>query len=219
MTLERGKKVSEIPGYAEGKFIVQNPATQLAVGSMDAHDGLEVLDACAAPGGQTVQLAWKGARVTACEVNPRRRKTLVENLKRVGLADRVEVVENLEALNGRAFDRVLVDAPCSNTGVLRRRPDARWNWSEEKLAQLVKLQAEILDAVVAFVKPGGVLVYSTCSNELDENDGQTAAFLARHPDFEKIAVAESCPFEASGENGWDGAYAATLKRISRQTTK
>lgn len=219
VTLERGKKISEIPGYAEGKFIVQNPATQLAVGSMDAHDGLEVLDACAAPGGKTVQLAWKGARVTACEVNPRRRKTLVENLKRVGLADRVEVVENLEALNGRAFDRVLVDAPCSNTGVLRRRPDARWNWSEEKLAQLVKLQAEILDAVVAFVKPGGVLVYSTCSNELDENDGQTAAFLARHPDFEKIAAAESCPFEASGENGWDGAYAATLKRISRQTTK
>ena len=218
VTLERGKKVSEVEGYAEGRFIVQNPATQLAVSSMDAHEGLEVLDACAAPGGKAVQLAWKGAKVTACEVNPRRRQTLVENLKRLGLAERVEVVESFEAINGRTFDRVLVDAPCSNTGVLRRRPDARWNWSEEKLAQLVKLQAEILDAAVAFVKPGGLLVYSTCSNEFDENEGQTQALLARHPEFEKIAVAESCPFEESGAQGWDGAYAVTLKRISDQTT-
>ena len=218
VTLERGKKVSEVEGYAEGRFIVQNPATQLAVSSMDAHEGLEVLDACAAPGGKAVQLAWKGAKVTACEVNPRRRQTLVENLKRLGLAERVEVVESFEAIKGRTFDRVLVDAPCSNTGVLRRRPDARWNWSEEKLAQLVKLQAEILDAAVAFVKSGGLLVYSTCSNEFDENEGQAQSLVARHPEFEKIAVAESCPFEESGSQGWDGAYAVTLKRISDQTT-
>ncbi len=212
VTLERGKKVTDVEGYAEGRFIVQNPATRLAVGSMDAHEGLKVLDACAAPGGKTIQLAWKGAEVTACEVNPRRRRTLVENLTRVGLAEKVRVVEAFVDLGGEVFDRVLVDAPCSNTGVLRRRPDARWNWSEEKLAQLVKLQAEILDQVVPFVKPGGLLVYSTCSNEFDENEGQAQAFLARHSEFEKIAVAESCPFEESGENGWDGAYAVTLKR-------
>ena len=210
--LARGTKVADVKGFSEGAFIVQNPATRLAVDSMDAHAGLDVLDLCAAPGGKTVQLAWRGAKVTACEVNPRRRRTLAENLKRVGLEGGVEVVESVEALKGRAFDRVLVDAPCSNTGVLRRRPDARWNWTEEKLASLVKLQGEILDRAAELVKPGGLLVYSTCSNELEENEGQAAAFLARHPEFEKVAAGEARPFEASGDAGEDGAYAATLRR-------
>jgi len=212
VTLERGQKVTEVEGFAEGRFIVQNPATQLAVRAMDAHEDLTVLDTCAAPGGKTIQLAWKGAKVTACEVNPRRRRTLLENLKRVGLAEKVEVVESFDALLDRTFDRVLVDAPCSNTGVLRRRPDARWNWSEEKLAQLVKLQSEILESAARFVKKDGLLVYSTCSNELDENEGQLQTFLSSHPAFEKIASTESYPFEESGKNGWDGAYAATLRK-------
>ena len=210
--LERGKKVTEVAGFAEGAFIVQNPATALAVDALDVREGLSVLDACAAPGGKTIQLAWRGATVTACEVNPKRRARLMENLRRVKLLERVEVVESLSALRARTFDRVLVDAPCSNTGVLRRRPDARWNWSEVKLAELVKLQAEILDQAVPLVKAGGLLVYSTCSNELDENEGQTQAFLKRHPEFEKIAVGESIPCEASGEAGRDGAYAVTLRR-------
>ena len=106
------------------------------------------------------------------------------------------------------FDKVLVDAPCSNTGVLRRRPDARWNWSEEKLAALVKLQAEILDACAPRVAPGGLLVYSTCSNEPEENEAQVTAFLARHPDFSLEESRESLPFES----GTDGAFAARLRR-------
>ena len=106
------------------------------------------------------------------------------------------------------FDKVLVDAPCSNTGVLRRRPDARWNWSEEKLAALVKLQAEILDACAPCVAPGGLLVYSTCSNEPEENEAQVTAFLARHPDFSLEESRESLPFES----GTDGAFAARLRR-------
>ena len=225
--LERGKKVTDVPGYAEGEFIVQDPGTALAVELMDAKPGDVVLDACAAPGGKTIQLAWRGAKVTACEVNPKRRRKLEENLKRVlGSIGTVETIESLDAIsaigsvgvgseieqsNNRTieqFSKVLVDAPCSNTGVLRRRPDARWNWSVEKLESLVKLQAEILDQVASLVAPGGTLVYSTCSNEPEENDEQVKAFVSRHPDFTLDTTRESIPFES----GHDGAFAARLIR-------
>ena len=224
LALERGKKVTDVPGFAEGEFIVQDPGTALAVELMDAKPGDVVLDACAAPGGKTIQLAWRGAKVTACEVNPKRRRKLEENLRRVGVA--VEVVgefpskdfrrktkdgAGIEQLNNRTieqFSKVLVDAPCSNTGVLRRRPDARWNWSAEKLEALVKLQAEILDQVAPLVAAGGSLVYSTCSNEPEENLDQVNAFLTRHPDFTLDVTRESVPFES----GHDGAFAARLVR-------
>ena len=142
--------------------------------------------------------------MTACEVNPKRRRRLEENLARLKLG--VEVIPELPA--SQTFDKVLVDAPCSNTGVLRRRPDARWNWSEEKLAALVKLQAEILDACAPRVAPGGLLVYSTCSNEPEENEAQVIAFLERHPEFSLEESRESLPFES----GTDGAFAARLRR-------
>ena len=253
--LERGQRVEDIPGYAEGDFIVQDPGTRLAIELLDPKPDERILDACAAPGGKTVQIAWRGASVVACEVNPKRRRRLEENLARLKLD--VEVIPELPlvgtplrgvlgplvgtpprgvrgrlggnrplrgfATHGEAntpsvasaetplpdhFDKVLVDAPCSNTGVLRRRPDARWNWNEEKLAALVKLQAEILDACASRVAPGGLLVYSTCSNEPEENEAQVTAFLARHPDFSLEESRESLPFES----GTDGAFAARLKR-------
>ena len=208
VALERGKKVTEVPGFAEGGFIVQDPGTALAVELVDAKPGDEILDASAAPGGKTIQLAWRGAKVTACEVNPKRRRKLEENLKRVG--GEVEVADALDScrLQSIAFGKVLVDAPCSNTGVLRRRPDARWNWSVEKLEALVKLQAEILDQVEPLVAPGGTLVYSTCSNEPEENLEQVNAFLVRHPDFKLDVTRESVPFES----GHDGAFAARFVR-------
>ena len=208
VALERGKKVTEVPGFAEGGFIVQDPGTALAVELVDAKPGEAILDACAAPGGKTIQLAWRGAKVTACEVNPKRRRKLEENLKRVGVE--VEVADALDScrLQSIAFGKVLVDAPCSNTGVLRRRPDARWNWSVEKLEALVKLQAEILDQVEPLVAPGGTLVYSTCSNEPEENLEQVNAFLVRHPDFKLDVTRESVPFES----GHDGAFAARFVR-------
>ena len=229
--LERGQKVSDVPGFATGDFIVQDPGTHLAVALLDPQPGERILDACAAPGGKTVQLAWRGADVTACEINPRRRARLEENLRRLKLAD-VKVVESLTPetaprppassphpsslfphpssffLLPSSFPKVLVDAPCSNTGVFRRRPDARWNWSEAKLAELVRLQAEILDAAAAHVALGGTLVYSTCSNEPEENGEQVEAFLARHPDFTLRETSESVPFET----GHDGAFAAALVR-------
>ena len=103
---------------------------------------------------------------------------------------------------------MLVDAPCSNTGVLRRRPDARWNWSVEKLQALVRLQAEILDQAAGLVAPGGTLVYSTCSNEPEENLEQARAFAARHPEFALEESHESIPCET----GHDGAFAARFRR-------
>ena len=214
--LERGERVESVKGFAEGEFIVQDPGTQLAIELMDAKRGERILDACAAPGGKTIQLAWRDAKVTACEVNPKRRRRLVENLERVGVmsgSSRVEVIDSLEPFNSSTlqpsnFSKILVDAPCSNTGVLRRRPDARWNWSEEKLKELVKLQAEILDQVVPLVAPGGSIVYSTCSNEPEENLEQVRAFTRRHKDFHIVTSKESIPYES----GHDGAFAALIKR-------
>ena len=239
VALERGRKVTEVPGYADGEFIVQDPGTHLAIELLDPQPVESVLDACAAPGGKTIQIAWRGANVTACEVNPRRRARLEENLRRLKVEVRVvgsigdagdasvasdvrlesqvprdtrdpQVASAMVTGRNALFPKVLVDAPCSNTGVLRRRPDARWNWSEAKLAELVKLQGEILDVAAACVAPGGVLVYSTCSNEPEENLDQVNAFLARHPDFALRETKESIPFET----GHDGAFAAALVRSS-----
>ena len=211
--LERGEKVSDVKGYAEGEFIVQDPGTALAVELMDAKPGETVLDACAAPGGKSIQLAWRGASVTACEVNPARRRRLAENLARVQL--NIPIISSLDQLANSStppltnFSKILVDAPCSNTGVMRRRPDARWNWSSQKLVSLVALQAEILDRAAAILAPGGRLVYSTCSIEPEENAEQVEAFLARHPEFRLEASRESLPFET----GHDGAFAAAMTKM------
>ena len=212
--LPRGEKVADQPGFAEGDFIVQDPATAGAVDLLDAAPGLSVLDFCAAPGGKTVQIAWRmggprscaaAGKVVAQEVNPKRLARLKENLARMKL-DNVTAVQKVE--DGKLFDRVLVDAPCSNTGVIRRRPDARWRWNADHLAQLVALQKDILAAAATHVKPGGRLVYSTCSNEPEENAEQVAAFLAAHPDFTEVDRRESVPFET----GYDGAFACALVR-------
>ena len=213
--------MADQPGFEEGAFIVQDPATAGAVELLDVStgkmpvvpvEGLSVLDFCAAPGGKTVQIAWRMGEGRACrdlivaqEVNPKRLARLKENLARMKL-DNVTAVQKVE--DGALFDRVLVDAPCSNTGVIRRRPDARWRWNADHLAQLVALQKEILEAAAAHVKPGGRLVYSTCSNEPEENAEQIAAFLVAHPDFKEVGRYESVPFETDH----DGAFACALVR-------
>ena len=206
--LERGRKVTDVAGFTDGAFLVQDPATAGAIELLDVKPGLSALDFCAAPGGKTVQIAWRlgGGRLVAQEVNPKRLRRLQANLARMKLGW-VEAVQALPADAG-LFDRVLVDAPCSNTGVLRRRPDARWRWDAEHLAQLTGLQAQILEAAAAHVAPGGLLVYSTCSNEPEENADQVTAFLAAHPEFAEVARRESIPFET----GHDGAFACALLR-------
>jgi len=214
--LERGVKVESVEGFEAGEFIVQDPGTALAVGLVDAKPGEKILDACAAPGGKTIQLAWRGAEVTACEINPARRARLEENLKRVKLEPKVvSELPSAIADGAELFDKVLVDAPCSNTGVLRRRPDARWNWSMEKVGKLAALQAQILDVCAPLVRQGGTLVYSTCSNEPEENEQQIAAFLERHPEFEKDEAKESVPFES----GNDGAFACSLIRSRNRAAR
>ena len=205
--LERGRRVAEAEGYEEGGFIVQDPATALAVELLDARPELSTLDFCAAPGGKTVQIAWRmggKGRLVARDVNPKRIVRLKENLARCRL-DWVEVTtDEPDGL----FDRVLVDAPCSNTGVLRRRPDARWNWTAEHSAELATLQLEILSAAAAHVAPGGILVYSTCSNEPEENGAVVDKFLASNGEFAETARRESLPFET----GHDGAFACAMRR-------
>lgn len=205
--LERGCKVSSVPGYDQGSFIVQDPAARHAVELLDVHPGECILDACAAPGGKAVQIAWRGASLTACEVNPNRRRRLEENLSRLNLKD-VKVISDIPQVGDARFDKVLVDAPCSNTGVFRRRPDARWNWSEEKMLSLVELQSSILEKVAPLVSPGGILVYSTCSNEVEENLSQVKSFLAKHKEFSLSSERESLPFQTNQ----DGAYAAAFIR-------
>ena len=236
--LPRGEKVADQPGFEEGDFIVQDPATAGAVDLLDVALGMSALDFCAAPGGKTVQIAWRMGMgrsgetplplggheshgsgracrdqnsITAQEVNPKRLARLKENLARMKL-DNVTAVSQVE--DGALFDRVLVDAPCSNTGVIRRRPDARWRWNADHLAQLVALQKEILEAAAAHVKPGGRLVYSTCSNEPEENAEQIASFLAAHPDFTEVGRRESIPFETDH----DGAFACALVRSGNELT-
>ena len=222
--LPRGQRVEDVPGYAEGAFIVQDPATALAVELLDVRPGLSVLDFCAAPGGKTIQIAWRltptvpavpnvlavpqsPSCLVAQEVNPARLRRLRANLARLHL-DWVKTIGSAEG--GPAalgpFDRVLVDAPCSNTGVLRRRPDARWRWTEERLKDLTAQQDAVLSAAAAHVAPGGRLVYSTCSNEPEENGDRVAAFLAAHPDFAEESRRESIPHES----GHDGAFACAL---------
>lgn len=217
--LARGRRVDAVEGYADGAFVVQDPATAGAVDLLDVKPGLSVLDFCAAPGGKTAQIAWRlrsptgelsdGGRLVAQEVNPKRRARLQTNLERLRL-DWVVVVPDVSAApaGSEFFDRVLVDAPCSNTGVLRRRPDARWRWNAEHLNQLCALQEEILERAASRVKPGGRLVYSTCSIEPEENDARIAAFLSAHPDFEEVGRVASLPFET----GHDGAFACAFVR-------
>ncbi len=219
--LPRGRRVDEAEGYADGAFLVQDPATLGAVELLDVRPGQIVLDFCAAPGGKTAQIAWRlrpagaadeavaSGRLVAQEVNPQRLERLRENVKRLRM-DWVETTQSLAQCDGvpQTFDRVLLDVPCSNTGVLRRRPDARWRWSVVRLRQLTQLQGEILEKAAALVAPGGRLVYSTCSLEPEENSERIDAFLAAHPEFERAETRESLPFET----GNDGAFACALVR-------
>lgn len=217
--LERGKRVEDVPGYADGAFIVQDPATAFSVDLLAPAPGMRILDACAAPGGKTVQIAWRmggAGELIACDAHDDRLMTLRENLKRTKLdfvkVERADMSGDpgaLPQLQG-GFDRILLDVPCSNTGVLRRRADARWRWSVKRMNALVETQRKILDNAAGLLKPGGRIVYSTCSLEVEENSEQVEAFLKRNPSFAVSEMRESFP----PETGCDGAFAAALDRIN-----
>ncbi len=211
----RGTNVQDIPGYADGEFIVQDPATAAAIEMLDLQPGLSILDGCAAPGGKTVQIAWRAAdaRILALDLYPDRLETVRENISRTRLenvvvaqADLSEAPLALKEKHG-LFDRILLDVPCSNTGVLRRRPDARWRWSERRLHRLVRQQRKILASAAELLAEGGTLVYSTCSLEPEENTLLVEAFVKDNPRFTIVKSAERLPFR----DHTDGAYACALQ--------
>jgi 16S rRNA (cytosine967-C5)-methyltransferase len=221
--------VSEIEGYAEGTFWVQDMAAQLPALMLGDVAGLTVLDMCAAPGGKTMQLAAGGARVTAVEIDPERAKRLAENLARTRLADRVEVVvADAREVEG-SWNAVLLDAPCTATGTLRRQPDAAWNKAPKDLKPLANLQRDLLRKAASVTAPGGRLVYATCSLEAEEGEEQLS-FVHRalpsltvepiaQPPVNAFATEEGAlrtlphlPIAGTELIGLDGFFAARFRR-------
>ena len=224
--------VSLLPGYAEGAWWVQDAAAALPARLLGDVAGRRVADLCAAPGGKTAQMAAAGARVTAVDRSPARLARLRENLARLGLAAETVEAEVLE-WHAEPFDAVLLDAPCSSTGTIRRHPDIPWLKREADLPAMTALQARLLDKAAALTKPGGALVYCTCSLEPEECEAQISALLAHDPAMVRRGVAAT---EVDGQGtfvtatgdlrtlpchwpdpdprmaGLDGFYAARLER-------
>jgi len=230
-TLAPGR-ISLLPGFEDGAWWIQDAAAALPARLFGDLHGRSVADLCAAPGGKTAQLALAGADVTAVDRSAVRLGRLQDNLTRLGLAARTVVADATE-WNGGPFDAVLVDAPCVATGTIRRHPDIPWLKRDADIAGLADLQRRLLDKAVALVKPGGVLIYCTCSLEPEENENQIAALLAREPNLRRRPIA---PHEMAGHSefvsamgdlrtlpchlpdpdpamaGLDGFYAARLER-------
>ncbi len=191
--------VGQLPGFADGVVSVQDGAAQMAapllLAGLDASQPLRLLDACAAPGGKTAHLLeWAAAlrapwQVTALEVDAQRAERIHDNLRRLGLSAQVLVADAArpadwwqQASGGALFDAILLDAPCTASGIVRRHPDVRWLRRESDVAQLAVQQARLLAALWPLLRPGGRMLYCTCSVFRAEGDGQIAAFLAHNTD-------------------------------------
>ena len=210
-------RVTTAAGLFDGpvKFYAQDPSTLIAVDVLDPQPGEAVLDMCAAPGGKTTYIAQKmrdTGKIIAADSSNVRLGKVAENCQRLG----VTIVATLacegtrldRCLRGTQFDRVLLDAPCSNTGVLRRRVDLRWRLQAEEIVRLAGVQAQLLAAASEFVKPGGVLVYSTCSLEPEENERVVERFRESHPKFSLDVTRSIFP----PRDGMDGAFVAQFRR-------
>lgn len=191
--------VPQLPGFAEGAWWVQDAAAALPARLLGVRPGERVADLCAAPGGKTAQLAAAGAQVLAVDRSAARLRRLEENLGRLKLSAETLAADALALPDEAAYDAVLLDAPCTATGTIRRHPDVGWTKREGDLARLTALQARLLDKAAGLLRPGGRLVYCTCSLEPEEGEAQAEAFLARHPDFRREPVA---PGEVGGEAGF-----------------
>lgn len=219
--------IENLPGFEQGDWWVQDAAAALPVQLMRVRSGQRVVDLCAAPGGKTAQLAAAGARVTALDLSSRRLRRVVENLKRLELEAELVAADACRYVPDEPFDHVLLDAPCTATGTLRRHPDGLIFKKPEDLTRLVEIQERLLAAAAEMVRPGGALLYCVCSLEAEEGPRQTERFLAAHPEFaldpvaldelpEPLAEArlpdgaiQTLPLMAGGV---DGFYIARLRR-------
>lgn len=186
--------VATLPGYAEGRWWVQDAAAALPARLLAPRPGERIADLCAAPGGKTAQLAQAGAVVTAVDRSPERLQRLKANMERLGLDAAIRAQDAL-TFDEPSFDAVLLDAPCTATGTIRRHPEVPWIKTPGDLVPLADLQRRLLDKAVALTRPGGRLVYCTCSLEPEEGEGQIEALLARHPSVVRNAIA---PHEIGG---------------------
>ncbi len=231
-TLAHGA-ITLLPGFAEGAWWIQDAAASLPARLFGDVQDLSICDLCAAPGGKTAQLANAGARVTAIDRSPARLARLRENFTRLGLTVETIAADALEWKPDNQFDAVLLDAPCTSTGTIRRHPDVPWLKSEADLAVLTSLQQRLLDRAVDLLKPGGTLVYCVCSLEPEEGEQQIANLLARDSRLARKPIA---PQDVAGHDefvtaegalrtlpqylpdpdphwgGLDGFYAARLTR-------
>ena len=231
-TVRTGRRgdIAQWPGFDAGDWWVQDAAAAVPARLLDVRAGETVLDLCAAPGGKTLQLAATGAAVTALDRSEARLKRLSANLARTGLDAQVIAVPAEDWDDARTFDAVLLDAPCTATGTYRRNPEALRATRPTEVAKLADVQHRLLDAAAERVKPGGRLVYCTCSLEREEGETQVLAFLRRNPAFRTIPAdpaAIGAPPEALTPEGWlrilpsqwaerggvDGFFAARLERI------
>jgi len=226
--------VTALPGFAEGEWWVQDAAAALPVRLFGDVAGLRVADLCAAPGGKTAQLAAAGAHVIAVDRAPARLERLQQNLARLKLAADLVCADVTAWTPERAeFDAVLLDAPCTATGTIRRHPDVPWLKRESDVTGLARAQARLIERALGLAKPGGTLIYCTCSLEPEENDHVVAALLAREPGVERLPLAAADVFghaefiNAAGDlrtlpchlpdpdarlAGSDGFYAARLRK-------
>jgi len=206
--------LTRLPSFQQGWFYVQDPSTLLAVRMLDPQPGESVLDFCAAPGGKLAaiaQLMRNEGRLLAHDTARERLKLIEQNCVRLGMS----CVQILPPTSpgpqlATGFDRILIDAPCSNTGVMRRRVDLRWRLRPEEIRRLRGVQDELLQQAAVLVKPGGTLIYSTCSLEPEENGKVVDEFLGRHPEMRLEGWRELLPFV----DGVDGTYVARMSRLS-----
>lgn len=223
--LEAPVDVKRLPGFAEGAVSVQDAAAQMAAGLLGAQPGMRVLDACAAPGGKTAHILElePGLReMVAVDIEQERLGRVAENLQRLGLQARLvqgDVRIPQDWWDGTPFDRILVDAPCSATGVIRRHPDIKVLRRKDDIAALADQQQAILDAVWPLLAPGGRLLYVTCSVLRDENDRQISGFLTRHEDAQEKRIpafwGTACLHGRQilpGEAGMDGFFYACIEK-------
>ncbi len=225
--------VQDLPGFAEGEWWVQDAAAALPARLLGDVRGLSVADLCAAPGGKTAQLAAAGARVTAIDQSRSRLKRLSANLDRLKLAADIVEADLLTYVPPALFDAVLLDAPCSSTGTVRRHPDVPWTKGPADIAKLAGLQRRLLERAVGMVRPGGLVVFSNCSLDPEEGEALRAAFLSSGPGAvaDPIRADElpgtaafvtpegtlrTTPADLVGENialsGMDGFFAARFRR-------